>query len=137
MSAENLHVSRAEFGAVWTAAERLAEEGAVDGTGTWYTTAVVTTCRWVARAVVRPRDGGPGRTAHAPVTMTHRMAYAELVERESRAAELQLMRRPVPAWLEGRPGWAEGVDATFAWLWRRTGPPPVTVEHVVSRPATT
>jgi hypothetical protein len=134
---ENLHVSRAEFGAVWTAAEELAEEGARNETGTWYTTAVVVTCRWVGLAIVRPRDGGRGYPAFAPVSETSRMAYPELIERESLAAEVQLWRRPVSKFLQGRPGWAEGVDATFAWLWRKTGPPPVSVERTRSGPATT
>lgn len=130
--AENLHVSRAEFGAVWiTAEERMRSEGG------WYLAGVCVTCRWVALAIVRPPDGGRGRTAHAPVTQTHRMAYAELVERESLAAEVQLWRRPVSKFLQGRPGWAQGVDATFAWMWRKTGPPPVAIERTASRPATT
>lgn len=134
--AENLYVSRVEFGAVWAAAEELAEQGALDGTGTWYTTGVVTTCRWVALSIVRPREGGLGRTAHAPITKTHRMAFPELIEAESLAAELLLARRPIPEWLLSRPDWAVGVDATFAWVWRRTGPPPVAVEPTVGRLAT-
>ncbi len=131
--AENLHVSRAEFCAVWTAAEAQADEHQDN----WYLAAVCITCEWVATAIVRPRGGGPGRVAHGPVTMTHRMAYAELVERESLAAEMQWMRRPVSNFLQSRPGWAEGVDATFAWMWRRTGPPPVAVERTVGGLGTT
>lgn len=129
--AENLHVSRAEFGAVWTAAEAQADEHE----DSWYLAGVCVTCRWVALAIVRPPGGGPGYVAHSPVTRTSRMAYAELVERESLAAEVQLWRRPVSKFLQGRPGWAEGVDATFAWFWRKTGPPPVPVERTVSGPA--
>jgi len=129
--AENLHVSRAEFGAVWTAAEeRMRSEGG------WYLAGVCVACRWVALAIVRPPDGGPGYVAYAPVTKTRRMAYAELVERESLRAEVQAMRPP--AWLlEARPGWVEGVDATFAWLWRKTGPPPDLIERTASGPAAT
>lgn len=134
---ENLHVSRTQFAAVWIAAEELAETGARDKTGTWYTTAVVVTCRWVALAIVQPRDGGRGFPAFAPVTETSRMAYPELIERESVAAEVQLMRRPVSKFLQGRPSWGEGVNATFAWMWRKTGPPPVDVERTMSGPATT
>lgn len=134
-TAENLHAPRAEFGAVWTAAEELAEEGARNKTGTWYTTGVITTCRWVALAIVRPREGGLGRTAHAPVTRTHRMAYPELIERECLAAEVQAIHPPAGL-LEARPGWVEAVDATFARMWRRTGRPPVPVERTASEPAT-
>jgi len=132
--AENLHVPRAEFAAVWTAAEALAEEGARNGTSNWYVTGVVITCRWVALAIVRPPDGGPGYVAFAPVTQTKRMAYPELIERECLRAGVQAIRPP--AWLlDARPGWVEAVDATFAWCWRKTGPPPVPVERTASGPA--
>jgi hypothetical protein len=130
--AENLHVSRAEFGAVWRTAERQADEVDDRGGSDWYLAAVCITCEWVARAIVRPPDGGPGYTSHSPVRRTHRGAYAELIEEEALAADLQLARRPVSPFLQGRPGWAEGIVATFAWFWRRTGPPPVAVERSVS-----
>jgi hypothetical protein len=128
--AENLHVSRAEFGAVWTAAQTLSAERLSD----WYLIGVCVTCQWVAQVIVPPSTM-PGHPARAPVTGTSRMAYAELIERESLAAQRQAMRPPV--WmLTARPGWVEAVDATFAWLWRRTGPPPVVVKRAVSEPAT-
>ncbi len=130
--AENLHVSRAEFGAVWTAAEAKADERA----DSWYLAGVCRTCQWVAGVLVRP-TAVPGHPARAPVTKTSRMAYAELVERESLASEMLLTRRPVPAWLQDRFDWVVGIDATFAWFWRRTGPPPITVERTASGPATT
>jgi len=127
--AENVHVSRAEFAAVWTAAEDLLAEHPRD----WAVGGVCLTCRWVARATVKPASG-PWYSASAPVTMTHRRAYAELIEAESLAAAVQAIRRP--EWLlADRPGWVDAVDATFAWLWRRTGPPPVAVERTVGGPA--
>jgi hypothetical protein len=42
--AENLHVSRAEFAAVWAAAEARSEERPHD----WYVAGVCVTCKWVA-----------------------------------------------------------------------------------------
>jgi hypothetical protein len=125
--AENLHVSRTEFGAVWTAAEGQADKDE----SSWYLAGVCLTCRWVARMLIPPSTM-PGHPAFAPVTGTMHAAYAELVEAECLAAELLLTRRPVPGWLQEKPGWAEGVEATFAWMWRRTGPPPVAVERSVS-----
>jgi hypothetical protein len=104
----------------WTTAEELAEEAARTQAGSWYATGALITCRWVALASIRPRDGVPGYPAFAPVIQTSRMTYPELIEREACPAEIQLMRRPGPKFLQSRPDWAEGVDATFAWLWRRT-----------------
>ncbi len=121
--AENLHVSRAEFAAVWAAAERLAAEQ-----GGWYSAGVCVTCRWVAVAVVKPPTDR-WYPARAPVTETESMAYAELVEAECLAAEVLSMRRPVPTWLLNQPGWIEGVVATFRWMWLRSGPRPVDVNH--------
>lgn len=59
------------------------------------------------------------------------MAYPELIEAENLAAAVQAIRRP--EWLmAARPGWVDAVDATFAWLWRRTIPQPVSVERASS-----
>jgi hypothetical protein len=124
--AENLHVSRVEFGAVWVAAEVRQAERTRQRVTDWYGAGVVVTCRWLARAIVRPAEG-PHRPARSPVTRTTRMALPELIEAECLAAELLDMRRPRPGWLEGRPGWSEGIVATLNWAWRRTGGPPVEV----------
>jgi len=124
--AENLHVSRAEFVAVWTAAERRQTEQARQHVTDWYVGGVVVTCRWLARAIVRPATG-PFRPARSPVTHTTKMAHPELIEAECVAAELLDMRRPRPTWLEGRPGWSQAIVATLNWAWRRTGGPPVEV----------
>jgi hypothetical protein len=50
-----------------------------------------------------------------------------LIAAECLAAEKLLFRRPVPSWVENRPGWLPAVVATLAWAWRRTGPPPIDV----------
>lgn len=130
MPAENIHVSRAEFAAVWTAAERQAEE-----LNDWYSAAVCDTCRWVALATIKPPTG-PWYPARSPVSSTQSRAFEELIEAESLAAELQAIRRP--EWLmAARPGWVDAIDVTFAWLWRGSGVPPVAVERRVEGPAGT
>jgi len=134
--AENLHISRAEFAAVWTAAELLADEQEARHAGSWHTTAVVVTCRWVGRAIIKPATGR-WYEAYASVTRTRRMAYAELIERDCLAAEVQSARRPVSPFLQERRGWTEGIAATFAWMWRRPGPAPIAVDRSVSGPAAT
>jgi len=129
--AENISVARAEFGAVWTAAERMSDVHPRD----WALAGVCITCRWVALAVVKPPTG-PWYLAFGPVSLTERRAYPELIEAESLAAAVQAIRRP--EWLmAARPGWVDAVDATFAWLWRGTASPPVTVERTVDWPAAT
>jgi hypothetical protein len=60
----NLRVPRAEFGAVWAAAERLDAEQGQRGTTDWYAGGVVVTCRWMAAAIVRPvRPAADGAVA--------------------------------------------------------------------------
>jgi hypothetical protein len=132
LPAENLRVSRSVFAAVWTAAERQHDECVRRGVTDWRGAGVVVACRWLAAATIRPANG-PWHPARSPVTgHTHR-ATPELIEEECRAAELLAMRRPVPDWLETRPGWVEGVVATLNWTWRGSGEPPVDVEHTAAR----
>jgi hypothetical protein len=121
--AENLHVSRAEFAALWAAAERHQEEQARQKVVDWYGAGVVVTCRWVATAIVRSADGRQ-RPARSPVTGRTGMATPELIEAECLAAERLDMQRPVPAWLAEQPGWSAAVLATLDWVWRRSGRPP-------------
>lgn len=120
----NLRVPRAEFAALWTAAEQHQEQHGTD----WYGAGVVMTCRWLARATVRPPTG-PWRPARSPVTGRTAMAHEELIEAELLAAETLAMRRPVPTWLEHRPGWIEAVVATLKWAWRRYGAPPMEIDR--------
>ncbi len=117
MPAGNLRVPRAEFAAVWAAAEAHQEEQARRRVADWYGAGVVMTCRWVAGATVRPANG-PWRPARSPVTERLNQAYEELIEAEYFAAERLAMRRPVPDWLAARPGWIEAVLATLDWSWR-------------------
>jgi len=113
----NLRVPRAEFVAVWVAAERRCA-------GEWYAAGVALTCRWIAGAIVRSFDGRLG-PARAPVTKRTARAYEELIQAEYLAAEALDQRRPRPWWLDERAGWIEGVSATLRWAWVRSGPPPI------------
>jgi hypothetical protein len=118
--AASLNVPLDQFVAVWQTAEKLDAAGN-DG---WYVTGVVETCRWLGRAVVEGPDG-QRELAYAPVTNTTQMAIEELIEVECVRAEVLAMRRPVPSWLQRRPGWIDGVCATLNWAWRRTGQAPI------------
>jgi hypothetical protein len=120
--AGNVRVSRAEFVALWQAAERLHDEQLRRGVSDWYGAGVVETCRWLA--IVEPKTA-PWHLAPSPVTRRAQVAYDELIEGECLAAEQLAGSRPVPAQLMSRPGWIVGVVATLNWAWRRRGGPPL------------
>lgn len=86
------------------------------------------TCRWLAGATVRPRQGRP-YMAFAPVTERSASAYEELIEAELRAAETMSLRRPMPTRLQSRPGWLDAVIATLNWAWHHSGQPPMPFEQ--------
>ncbi|MCO1658902.1 hypothetical protein [Pseudonocardia humida] len=129
----NLRVPRAEFVAVWRAAEQLNQESGARGEPDWYAGAVAVTCRWLAATTVR-RYNGRIHIAAAPVTRREVRAYEELIEAEALAADNLALR--TPRLLTSRPGWCEGIRATLAWAWRHEGPPPlpVTVTSAHSSP---
>ena len=120
----NLRVPRPEFAAVWVAGERLCREQGARGGSDWYAAGVVTTCRWLATAIVETQTGRR-IPAFAPATSTDARAYEELIEAEFQAAELLDVRQPGLA--QRRPGWCEGIRATLHWAWRHDGPPPLPV----------
>lgn len=120
----NLRVPRNEFVGVWAAAERRNTEQADRGVTDWYAGGVVVTCRWLARAVVRPASG-PRYLARPPISRCDERAYEELIEAEFLAAELLEVRRPDLA--RSRPGWADGIRATLRWAWRSSGEAPIAV----------
>ena len=122
--AENLHVPRAEFAAVWAAAEQLHEDCVRRRVSDWYGAGVVMTCRWLAVAMVRPQTDR-WYMATAPVTERTGSALPELIQAEALAAQRLDLRRPAPGWLLNRPGWLPGVLATFDWVWWRKAGPPV------------
>jgi hypothetical protein len=125
ITAGNVRVPQAEFVALWQGAELFHDEQLRRGVPDWHGAGVVETCRWLANAIVRPETGGPGHLAPSPVTGRLKVAYEELIEAECLAAEKLAACRPVPAWLEHRPGWIEAVAATLNWAWRRFGRPPL------------
>jgi hypothetical protein len=126
---DHLHVGRDQFAAVWAAAETHHDEQVSREVADWYAYGVVATCRWVATVTVRP-ERGPWHLPRSPVTERTKPATPELIEAECLAAQVLAMTRPVPGWLESRPGWVEAIVATFDWAWRGNGLPPVTVEAV-------
>lgn len=122
---ENVHVPSGEFVAVWRTAEAEAKTD-------WYAVGVAATCRWLAAATVRP-ESQPWHVAPAPASRrTARRALPELIEQECLEADVLASRIPQPVWLSDRPGWLEGVRATFDWAWRRAGPAPFTVDDAAS-----
>jgi hypothetical protein len=126
----NLRVSRSEFAAVWAEAERLCDESkhsAMDDG--WYAVGVAETCRWIAGAsvvFVYPH-GAQSQLADAPVTGRSARAHEELIEAETVAAERLAVKGS--SVFEDRPGWVEAIVATFAWVWRGSGVPPLNVRH--------
>ena len=126
VAAENIRVPRDEFVAVWQEAGRREAGGGQDTD--WYLGAVVQTCRWMA--AVPLRSALCGGLTRSPVTLRSCRARPELIEAECRAAQRQEHFSPE---LAARPGWCEGVRATFRWAWRRQGPPPFALQVPPSR----
>jgi hypothetical protein len=125
----NLRVPRAEFVLLWSEAEHLNAENSRAGTGDWYVTGVVGTCRWIAGAnVVFNYPHGPrAEPAAAPITRRTARAHEELIDAEMLAVERMAIRHPNG--IEGRPGWLEAVEATLNWAWRRSGVPPLVIRR--------
>lgn len=121
----NLHVSRAEFVSLWSAADRRSNAYAELGISDWPAGGVAQTCAWMATATVRLRSGRliPPRS---PVTKRAALAYEELIEAELVAADRLAMHDPRPDWLVDRPGWLDAICATLHWAWRHDGPRPLT-----------
>lgn len=122
--AANLRVPRAEFVALWIAAEQLCDEQGERGVTDWYAAGVAATCEWLAAAVFRPANG-PRQDAVSPVTGRGARAYEELIEAECVAAERMLARHPQPPTMRRRPGWLPGIMATLGWAWLASGRPPL------------
>jgi len=118
--ARNLHVSRAEFCALWETAETRNREQSGDGLTDWYSAAVIVACRWLADAMINPSWGRP-HPARSPATDRELRAYPESIEAEIVEAELLAQRRPQLA--QQRPGWCEGIVTTLRWAWRAEGAP--------------
>jgi hypothetical protein len=119
-------VKVADFARLWWQAEQRGDALNAQGQVDWYLAGVQITCRWLACASV-PLDGHAGHVrelAYAPITQTTSRAFEELIEVETQAVERWVGRE----W-PNCPGYIEGVMATLAWTWRRSGVPPVEVGH--------
>jgi hypothetical protein len=122
IASENVRVPHDEFLVVWREAARREAARSEDQSPYWYVDAVAQTCRWMAAAPMRTAlCGGLPRS---PVTRRACRARGELIEAEWQAA--QRADRYPPEFV-ARPGWCEGVRATFRWAWCRQGPPPIQV----------
>lgn len=119
-------VALSQFARVWIHAEQRGDALNAQGQVDWYLAGVQITCRWLACASV-PLDGlnDPVRElAYAPITQVTTRAIEELIEEETQAAEMWIGRE----W-PNCPGYVEGVMATLAWTWRRSGVPPIEVQQ--------
>jgi hypothetical protein len=117
---ENLRVSRAEFGAVWSAAESM---GVRPGPDDDYLVGIVLTCRWLANQPVWSRIAGHAEMPRAPVTWRHHAAMPETIEAEYLAAVSP--RAPEPEL-------ARGVAVTLEWTWHGSRRPPLDVPHAAA-----
>lgn len=129
--AGNIRVPRQDFAAVWREAEHRNEALGARGESDWFNAGVCVTCRWLAATDVRPTDGR-WYLAPSPITRRTARAYEELIVAEHHEAEKLALRRPVPAWLQRRPGWVQGILATLDWAWRRNGRAPIDVSYRVA-----
>jgi hypothetical protein len=117
---ENLRVSRADFGALWSLAEHL---GGQPGTDNDYLVGVIQTCRWLANQPVWSRVVGRAEISRAPVSWQHHAAMPETIDEEYLAA---VSPRAV------EPEIARGVAATLEWTWHGSGRPPLDVSHAAA-----
>jgi hypothetical protein len=116
--AANIVVPRAEFGAVWAAAERQAAAPGSDG----FLVGLALTCRWLSAQRVWSLTVQREELPRSPATDRDVVASPEAIEQEYRDATV-LTHRPdrTP---ESR-GLARGVVAMLAWACRGSGIPPL------------
>lgn len=93
---ENLRISQAEFGALWSLAEHL---GGQPGPDNDYLVGVLWTCRWLAGQPVWSRMLNRAEIPRAPLTRRRHAAMPETIDEEtSRTADgSPWARRPVGA----------------------------------------
>lgn len=123
----NLRIPVLDFGRLWVEAERRADQLVLAGGSDGYLTGVLVTCRWLACVWGMPASptSRAGESARSPITGRSEAAYEELIADEVVAAE-QWQGREWPGLL----GYVEGVNATLAWAWRRSGKPPIDVAQL-------
>jgi hypothetical protein len=117
---ENLRVSRADFGALWTLAQRLGSEPGPDNP---YLIGVLWTCRWLARQPAFSRVIGRWEMPAAPLTRRRHSAMPETIETEYLAAAR------APTFERER---ALGVMATLEWAWHGSGRPPLDMSQAAT-----
>jgi hypothetical protein len=118
---ENLRVSRAEFGAVWSLAEHRGSQP--PGPDSEYLIGVLWTCRWLADQPVWSRIAGHAEMPVAPVTSHKHAAMPETIEAEYLAAVSP--RAPEPEF-------AHGVAVTLEWAWHGSGRPPLDIAQAAA-----
>jgi len=126
----NLRIPVREFARLWFHAERRADAMEVAGEPEHpYLRGVCSTCEWLAGVIVTVSGvNGPASVfVPSPVTGMLDKAYEELIAEETQAAE-----QVVADSLRGEPGFVDGVLATLEWAWRRSGVPPIDMEHAAA-----
>jgi hypothetical protein len=122
--AQNLHVSREEFGVVWARAEvEVKRHSGPDGQ---YLVGVVWTCRWLADQPV-PRPEGGREVPRSPVSWRQVRATPERIEDEYYLA-VRRRRSHVPR----QAAEARGALATLAWAWHSGGRSPLDVAELAA-----
>jgi hypothetical protein len=117
---ENLRVSRAEFGAVWSMVERWAGQ---PGPRDDFLIGVLRTCRWLANQPVWSRVAGRAEMPAAPVTFREHAAMPETIDAEYLAAVSPRAAEPAVA---------RGVAATLEWTWHGSRRPPMDISHAAA-----
>jgi hypothetical protein len=117
---ENLRVSSADFGVLWTLAEHLGDQPGPDDD---YLVGVVLTCRWLAGQPVWSAIVNRAEMPFAPVTWRQHRAMPETIDDEYLAAV-----SPRAA----EPGIARGVAATLEWTWHGSGRPPLDLSQAAA-----
>jgi hypothetical protein len=115
----NLRVSRADFGALWAAAE---DWGGRPGPDNDYLIGVLRTCRWLGAQPVWSSVVGRAEMPTAPYTGRRHSAMPETIDAEYLAAaagQVSRPNRPV-----SRPELARGVVAALDWTWHGSRRPP-------------
>ncbi|WP_406048292.1 hypothetical protein [Kribbella sp. NBC_00889] len=113
-----------DFAELWVEAERRDDVLRVADQVDWALAGVLAACRWIANAAItydEPVGGRHGELARTPLSGKAEWAIEELIEEETLLAERLVGRWEWP----GRPGYVEGVFLTLAWIWRRSGVPPI------------
>lgn len=120
--AENIHVSREDFGRVWAYADHL---GTLRDTGL-YEIGVLFACEWIAAQPVWSQVSRRWEFPASPVTERHYRAMPETIDAEHLAAA----RASALGRTGERAELASGVAALLGWAWARAGRPPLDLPAV-------